>query len=393
MKRLGKERRGPSVNSVQSNTGRFFKTGVISLLLHISLIAFLAFNLKPPVPQGGSSIYRVTLRPFSPPGTGSGMEQTGSRPGASGGLSAPSSGEKLRTEGNVAGSEVTEIVRPLRKKTGKKLEKPEKSEATSSAKKEKAYERVAESEVASGSKNPLKKGEKSKEEKRLGKSFQEAIEDIRKRQALDEIQRRVAQRGKLERVRADGETGGRSVGGQPMINSTQGPILPPTRDSSLSGSRPGTGIGSGSGKGSGAGTGLGTGTAPGRGPGLGGGTGVGSGGSPGGSPWGSPSGSPYGSSSLESKLTEYYSMIWTRIKEEWTLPENFTKGRGELETIVVVVIEREGKVQKMWYDKKSGNTLYDQMAMRAIKKAVPFPPIPKEFTDSTLEIGIRFHPD
>jgi len=86
-------------------------------------------------------------------------------------------------------------------------------------------------------------------------------------------------------------------------------------------------------------------------------------------------------------------MIWTRIKEEWTLPENFTKGRGELETIVVVVIEREGKVQKMWYDKKSGNTLYDQMAMRAIKKAVPFPPIPKEFTDSTLEIGIRFHPD
>jgi outer membrane biosynthesis protein TonB len=33
------------------------------------------------------------------------------------------------------------------------------------------------------------------------------------------------------------------------------------------------------------------------------------------------------------------------------------------------------------------------MAMRAIKKAEPFPPMPKEFSDETFEIGIRFHPD
>jgi hypothetical protein len=33
------------------------------------------------------------------------------------------------------------------------------------------------------------------------------------------------------------------------------------------------------------------------------------------------------------------------------------------------------------------------MAMRAIMKAEPFPPIPKEFSDKTFEFGFRFHPD
>jgi hypothetical protein len=31
--------------------------------------------------------------------------------------------------------------------------------------------------------------------------------------------------------------------------------------------------------------------------------------------------------------------------------------------------------------------------MLAIKKAEPLPPIPKEFSDNTLEMGFRFHPD
>jgi hypothetical protein len=31
--------------------------------------------------------------------------------------------------------------------------------------------------------------------------------------------------------------------------------------------------------------------------------------------------------------------------------------------------------------------------MRAIKKAEPLPPIPREFSDNTLEMGFRFHPD
>lgn len=65
----------------------------------------------------------------------------------------------------------------------------------------------------------------------------------------------------------------------------------------------------------------------------------------------------------------------------------------DLETTIVVIIERNGKVQKLWFEKKSGNALYDQSAMRAIKKPEPLPPIPKELSEDTFEIGIRFFPD
>ena len=95
----------------------------------------------------------------------------------------------------------------------------------------------------------------------------------------------------------------------------------------------------------------------------------------------------------ESKLNEYYSMIWVKIKEMWTIPENLLKEMADWETVVVITINRDGKIKEMWVEKRSGNAFYDQMAMRAIKKAEPLPPIPKEFGENTLEIGIRFLPD
>jgi len=96
---------------------------------------------------------------------------------------------------------------------------------------------------------------------------------------------------------------------------------------------------------------------------------------------------------MESKLNEYYSLVWAKIKGAWTIPEVLLKEMVDLETIIVLIIERNGKIQKCWFEKKSGNVLYDQSAMRAIKKAEPLPPVPKELGEDTLEIGIRFFPD
>jgi colicin import membrane protein len=105
--------------------------------------------------------------------------------------------------------------------------------------------------------------------------------------------------------------------------------------------------------------------------------------------------SPQTSLGRESKLKEYCGMIWAKIKEEWTIPENLLKEKEmvDIETIIVIIIERNGKIQKSWFEKKSGNAIYDQSAMRALMKAEPFPPIPKELNEKTLEIGIRFFPD
>ncbi len=95
----------------------------------------------------------------------------------------------------------------------------------------------------------------------------------------------------------------------------------------------------------------------------------------------------------ESKLNEYYGRIWAKVKQSWTIPENLLKETIDLETVIVVIIEPDGRVQKWWFEKKSGDDVYDQMAVRAIKKAEPLPPIPKELNEKTLEVGIRFYPD
>jgi TolA protein len=193
-------------------------------------------------------------------------------------------------------------------------------------------------------KKVAEKEELSERQKESLKNLHEELENIRKKAALDEIKKKILRREALEQEWAK-EASARS--------QSQGAV----------------------GSGSATGTGSGTGT--------------GSAGSPtGGSPWGSSS----GGSALESRLSDYYDSIWAKIKKEWTLPENLPKGTT-LETTIVIVIDREGKIQKSWFERKSGNSLFDQRAMRAIKKAEPLPPIPKEFSDSTLEMGFRFHPD
>ena len=306
------------------NKGGLLKPGIFSVLLHIALVVILISSARSTITRAIPSVYRVTIRPFSPPG--SGIQQGSSTqglPGPPGGLSAPAIAEKPKPDENVKRTWIAESTKPHQKKVEKQGEKAE-------------------------------KGEKLEKGKSTRKSLQEALEDIHKEVALEKIQKRVASRERLERLTKERQL---------PSGSSQEPIAS-SKDSALTGS--GTGTGSGMGTGSGSSV-FSTG--------------------------GLPGGSPGGSSVLEAKLSDYYSLIWAKIKKEWTLPENLPKGKIDLEAVIVVIIEKGGKVQKSWFEKKSGNTLYDQMAMRAIKKAEPFPPIPKEFSDETFEIGIRFHPD
>jgi TonB family protein len=41
-------------------------------------------------------------------------------------------------------------------------------------------------------------------------------------------------------------------------------------------------------------------------------------------------------------------------------------------------------------ESSSGNSYYDQSAIRAIRKASPVPPLPKELGEESLDVGIKF---
>ncbi len=248
----------------QNSTDRLLATVGLSLLFHFALVLFLSLNPLPTLIKVRPTAYTVTLMPVSIP------EPEIPPP-------PPPSVPK------------EEKIKPVEKI--KPIEKPKKDDIV----------------------EKVKKKERDKESLHR---LQEAIEEIRKKAALDEIQKRMAKREVPTPT-------------PPPPSPIISPVAPP----------------------------------------------------------------PISPSLRESKLNEYYGLIWAKIKASWTIPENLLKERVDLETIIVIIIEREGKVQKSWFEKKSGNALYDQMAMRAIIKADPLPPIPKELNQESLEIGIRFFPD
>jgi len=353
-----------SADSASFKMGGLLKPGLFSLVLHGALIALLTLGLRTSVSKTSLSVYRVTLRPYAPLGAVQSINPGG---GPGGGSTSLATQQAKLDEGS------KDIGAGEKSKHDRKEVRLGKEQVLQTAKKsQKTHEEPLRDTTRTGV-NFSQKVEKPKREKESTKSLEEALEDVRKKAALDAIQQRVARREATARQKEEGRLAGRQTAeGQSQSVPSQG------RSGPSSGTGAGTevraGIGSGSGgMGSGTGSGIGSGT----------------GGYPiGGVPWGSPQ----GSSAWNSKWDDYYSMVWARIKAQWSLPEDFQKGT-ELESIIVMIIGRDGTVQKSWFEKRSGNALYDQMAMRAIMKAEPFPPIPKEFSDNTVEIAIRFHPD
>ena len=294
--------------------GSLLKPAVFSLALHILLLALLGFSLRSTFTKGTKGIYRVTIAPMSLPAGGSGTMQGGS-------------GEPRRQE----------ILEPVRKPFGIPSTE-QKGEKT------KKIETVAKRKDSIEGLKPSQKDQKKTEDS--SKALHQAMENIRRQAAIDQIRNRVARRQKEDLQSGSPSSSGASEAG-PLRSGTPGPGGP-------------------GGGGSEAG---GVGTGP-YGPG------------------GSASGSP---SLLDIRLNEYYNEIWAKIKKGWTIPENLSVKKEDWEAIVILTIERDGKLQKSWFEKRSGNNLYDQSTVRAIKRAEPFPPLPKEWSEKTLEIGIRFH--
>jgi colicin import membrane protein len=97
-----------------------------------------------------------------------------------------------------------------------------------------------------------------------------------------------------------------------------------------------------------------------------------------------------GDADINAKMRAYYAMIWSRIKEKWALPQGILPGE-QLETVIDVTILRNGAVMEMNFEKRSGNRYFDESALKAIRKATPFPPLPAWISERSLGVGIRFH--
>jgi colicin import membrane protein len=92
------------------------------------------------------------------------------------------------------------------------------------------------------------------------------------------------------------------------------------------------------------------------------------------------------------KFKIYYNLLWQRIRSVWVLPEASLGGKKNLETIITIRIAKDGQVEDVQFEKKSGNPYLDESALRAIKKANPLPPLPPGMPGDKFDVGIRFTP-
>ena len=92
---------------------------------------------------------------------------------------------------------------------------------------------------------------------------------------------------------------------------------------------------------------------------------------------------------VSSRLNEYYRFIQSRVKGNWILPQSL-RPIDNVVTIIEVKILSNGAVERLNFEKRSGNRYVDDSAMKAVQKSIPFPPFPEGMIDSYIEIGLRF---
>ncbi len=125
-------------------------------------------------------------------------------------------------------------------------------------------------------------------------------------------------------------------------------------------------VGAGAGTGSGAGTGAGAGAGAGYGPG--------------------------GTGKRQLELLDIYNAeIWDRIRRNWAFSQEMAGNRESFEAIVIVKIMRDGEIKDIWFEKRAGDSYFDDSVLKAVKKSNPLPPLPDGFLRPYYEVGFRFN--
>jgi colicin import membrane protein len=100
-------------------------------------------------------------------------------------------------------------------------------------------------------------------------------------------------------------------------------------------------------------------------------------------------------SGMDEKTVElldiYHAEIWDRIRKNWAYSGEMAGGRTDLEATIIVKIMRRGEIRDIWFEKRSGNTYFDDSVYKAVKKSDPLPPLPEGFLGPYHDVGFRFN--
>jgi colicin import membrane protein len=90
---------------------------------------------------------------------------------------------------------------------------------------------------------------------------------------------------------------------------------------------------------------------------------------------------------------KYQAMVRWKIMREWVVPQSLTS-EGNYNARIEVTINLDGDVVSVRWQSQSGNPAFDQSALRAVKRASPFPKPPDRLAWEAYNEGflIEFDP-
>jgi protein TonB len=102
---------------------------------------------------------------------------------------------------------------------------------------------------------------------------------------------------------------------------------------------------------------------------------------------GSPRLQVFFQANLES--ADYQKKIFDRVAKTWRQPGPKQRPQPGKKTIVQAIVSKDGKLVSSSVAMESGARAWDAAALAAVKRAAPFPPLPKGYNSPTLEV--HFH--
>lgn len=88
---------------------------------------------------------------------------------------------------------------------------------------------------------------------------------------------------------------------------------------------------------------------------------------------------------------QYFASIFSKVQPHWKLPEHKML-ETDLAATIVIQISKNGNITNQFFEKKSGDRLFDQFVLKALQDAAPLPAIPPALEKNSLELGLHFKP-
>lgn len=82
-----------------------------------------------------------------------------------------------------------------------------------------------------------------------------------------------------------------------------------------------------------------------------------------------------------------------QIQKKWAFSESLAGGRKDLSAELAFTVLPDGRIQDIWFDKRSGNRYLDESARKAVVKSNPVAPHPVGILRPYVTVGLRFTPE